>query len=230
VQKNIATIIAMASVVTVTTRHLKEQLDKLNPNIKIIPNAFDNRMLKHEKLDRQKEKRKLVFWRGSQTHQKDLMSVAQEIIGNSHQFKDVTYNFAGYLPWFLTDSMRINSVVATGAMDIPDYFKFLSEIQPGIGICPLYPDVFNQSKSNIFFQESSFAGATSLVPKWAEWEKPGAITYDDHKDFGNKLRALCSGEIDLVRQSNLSWEYVRSELMLDKVNMKRLDIIKELTS
>lgn len=228
VQKQVATIIAMANVVSVSTPHLAERYAPMNPNIKVIPNAMDDRLLKWRPIIK-RDKQKLVLWRGSNTHHKDLACVAHELIEIANEYLDVTWEFIGFNPWFITDQMPQKQVIVAGAMDVMDYFRFLARTKPGIAVVPLFPNLFNKSKSNIAWMEAAFCGAPALVPTIPEWDRPGTVAYTTPTDFGQKLREMFKGAWDLAGLAKDSWDYITDNLMLSKTNVLRRELLSELT-
>ena len=115
-------------------------------------------------------------------------------------------------------------------MDKNAYFRYLSQIEGSISIVPLSHRKselnFNKSKSNIAWLEATYAGMVSLAPNWPEWRKPGIINYIDDLDFKEKLTAMIEGKYDLESLHKLSWQYICSELTLDKTNQQRLSVIR----
>lgn len=227
---NIAKIINLADAVTVSTKSLKQLLQEpgatLNKNVVVIPNAFEDKELKRsEKISR----KKLVFWRGSQTHHQDLMRFQDEIVDKRiNSQPDWTWFFQGDKPWFLYEKLK-DSALFGESIDIMEYFKILlPRINPMITIVPLDDNVFNRSKSNIAWIEGCYAGAACLVPRWEGWENPGAVTYGDVADFGIKLKDMLKGHYDLEKISEEGWQYIQDNLLLSKVNELRKEVILSL--
>lgn len=227
---NIAKIISLADHVTVSTEPLKKLLQDpkavLNKNVTVVPNAFDDNMLKRpEKVSR----KKVVFWRGSQTHHQDLWCFQDEILDKRiNGPKGWTWVFQGDKPWFLYEKLK-ESALFGDPIDIIEYFKILlPRVNPLVTIVPLYDTVFNRSKSNIAWIEGCYAGATCLVPRWEGWENPGAVTYSDVTDFGIKLKDMLAGHYDLEKMSEEGWQYIQDNLLLSKVNQLRKDVILSL--
>lgn len=227
-QKTIATMIAMADKVSVSTAHLAERLSPINPRVTVIPNAFDDRLLRWRPVPA-KKKQKCVMWRGTNTHHKDLVSVGVEIISLSHEHRDLTWVFLGWNPWFLTDQMPHKNVIVHGQMEIKTYWREIAKMKPGITMVPLLPSIFNKSKSNIAWIEGVFAGSAVLAPHWDEWRQPGVVTYGDQNEFKDKMKAMFTGQIDLAKSQEESWEYIKDCLLLSKVNTARAELLQQLT-
>jgi hypothetical protein len=226
IKKNITALLTMADVVTVTTEALKTAYSHLNKNIIVCPNGIDDDLIKDHELPKGSRK-DTIMWRGSQTHERDLMSVADSVLKIAKAFDTFKWSFIGYNPWFITD--QIQNCGLDAGRDIPNYFKLLKDQAPGFFICPLADNIFNRSKSNIAWIEATYAGALCLAPNWPEWQKPGCLNYLDPKDFEKSL------DIMLYDKSNgadahveQSWQYIKSELIVSKINHKRLNIIESL--
>ncbi len=226
-QARIKHMLEMASVITVSTEALKWKLDKMTmAPIHVIPNALDDRMLAG--IVPPESQHPCVLWRGSESHQRDLMEFAEQIFVASETYTR-NWMFLGYNPFFLTEQMKQDRVMSQQGVPPEDYFGLIHDtIKPSIVIVPLADTEFNRSKSNIAWIEGTLAGAACLVPDWEEWRRPGAITYKDAADFGVKLQAMLAGEIDLKAKAKESWAYIQSNLRLSEVNRARLEILVDL--
>ena len=224
VRENIKNIIRLADIVTVTTEELRVQLLEYNENIVVIPNAFNDFIFKARPI--LPPPRKIIAWRGTDTHQEDLqgrkMPINRLMTGN----KDWIFHYIGYNPWFLAQT---SNAFAHPEMDIIIYHQTLQKINPAIMQVPLTDHVFNRCKSNIAFIEAAYAGAVCVAPEWEEWKKPGVVTYKaSDESYEKAFKPIMKGDLNLVQENNLSWNYVKSNLLLSKVNEKRIEIIKNL--
>lgn len=227
-QKRIAKMIAMADVVTVTTEHLKERLAKLNQNIVVIPNAFDERFFSFPK--ERDPRKKLVLWRGSSTHQKDLATVGMELIKLSHdpQLSDWTFHFLGFNPWWIVERMRPENTIISPGIDILEYHQYIKMVNPSLLFVPLCNNAFNRSKSNIAWIEGTYAGAMVVAPELPEFTRPGVKNYKDPASFLETMKTAMMGETDIALWNRASQRYIESELRLSHVNMKRRIILEDL--
>ena len=66
-----------ADFITVSTQHIKDSFLEYNENIMVIENAFNNYNYKFEKVNDQFDS---IFWRGSNTHRSDLLSVRKRCV------------------------------------------------------------------------------------------------------------------------------------------------------
>ncbi len=128
-----------------------------------------------------------VFWRGSQTHNKDLWDyncLLKIIMENS----DVKFYFMGDYPEYL--SAEHHNVTYIESENTIGYFETLLKISPDFMIVPLSDNKFNHCKSNIALLEGTFAKAICLCPNWHEWKHPGVVNYKEPSDFYYKLTKL----------------------------------------
>jgi hypothetical protein len=221
--KMIGNLIDLADIITVSTNALKFHLGKKYGNkrkMKVIPNALDLEMFRTKPKFRNS---KNILWRGSHTHMQDLLEYKDPIIEVMNKNDKWSIDFMGYNPFFITNELK-NSTY-THPFPIDEYIRKLSIFNYSICIVPLDDCPFNRSKSNIAWQETTYAGAVCLAPDWEEWQKPGIVNYTDQNDFKKKLKAMISGKYDLKRMHQQSWQYISENLSLAKVNKLRSELI-----
>jgi hypothetical protein len=230
VQDNVKWILQNASVVTVSTTFLAQLYQPYCKNIRVVPNALDTELKSVRDRQTPKGRHKIIAWRGSNTHQRDLFRHAGAILSTSRDpaNKEWAWHFIGYNPWFLTDSMPHTQTFITNGMSPIEYHHHISLLQASAFMVPLDESPFNRCKSNIAWMEAAFAGAASLVPNWDEWSKPGAITYKNEAEFKAGLYAIINGEVDVVAKAKESYDFILQELTLTKVNEARIDVLCEL--
>jgi len=225
VKSNIIQLITEADLVTVSTTLLKEIYNNLNSKIHVVPNALNDYCFRKTPAP---EFKKTVVWRGTNTHQKDLMTYADQIIEVANKFPDVEFLFMNYNPWFITEKLK-NSRFAPG-MDIHTYMEYFRETSPLLTIVPLSQSNFNMAKSNCCWLEATYAGSPVLAPKWPEWEQPGVFNYSSTEEFGDNLDLILSwtGNAMLTKGQQLSWDRVQRDYLLSKVNYKRVECLGRL--
>ena len=226
IQKNIATMCAMASVISVSTPALKAKLDPLNVDVRVVPNAFNERLFGHRPEYPDPEERTLIFWRGSKTHRRDLTIIAEACISLSQCHPEMTWFFLGDAPWF-ADYMTHSSVRCAEPIDPIEYIELLRKIRPTIMLVPLDDCEFNRSKSNIAWIEGSFAGATTIAPAWSEWLRPGVLNYA-RGAFERQLSDAINNRPNLWQSNTESWQYISECLSLTYVNGLRAKILEDL--
>ena len=248
-QNNLTNIIATADYVTVSTAQLKRKFSQILKSLKdqklsdvnldtnkirVVPNAYNQDFCKYRQEI--KEQKKLSVWRGSDTHDKDLLLFTGALKAVLERHPKQVMNFVGQPFWYTIEQLcsvkdiNPSSVVVTPPLDPAEYWLFLYKINPKLVFVPLWDCPFNQAKSNIAWIEGVHAGAACLAPDWEEWRKPGVITYTDTKDFAHKLDDVMAGEVDTMKLYEDGWEYIQENLTLQKVNKLRKQILEEMWS
>jgi hypothetical protein len=170
----------------------------------------------------------LVLWRGSSTHDADLISVGNQIVAAQKTNPKWVFHFQGYNPWYLTERMDEKRTTVGEPVDIGPYISLIKELSPKVMIVPLAEEVFNLSKSNIAWIEGTLAGAVVVAPDWPEWRRPGIIRYNpqDARTFTVALQTAMELS-DAERQSMVddSWAYINQHTLLNE-NKNRLKAIQ----
>lgn len=250
-QNAMASILSKADKVTVSTIALQAKFQKIleavkdgNPNDKTlildptkiihVPNAYNRQFM--GPIEKQGRQKKIVLWRGSSTHDKDLMEYTAamgKVMGNHLDF---TYTFVGSPFWWSIEQFETiqgitdKNLVLAGMLDPIEYMRFLREIKPCLIVVPLHDCEFNRAKSNIAWIEATMAGAVCLAPNWPEWQRPGVINYESQIDFAEKMDAYLRGEFDGAKLWQDSADYISENLTIGKVNKTRRTILEEITS
>jgi len=210
-------------------------MNKMGKNILqksyVVPNALDLEMFSRPAMLGMSKK---VFWRGSNTHERDLWEFhvpLRDILRKSQSVDKSGYILelmGGLKPIYIYDYV---DVLYTGYKQKNEYFDYLTNVNGKINIVPLSHRTeeidFNKSKSNISWIETTYGGMVSLAPDWEEWQKPGIINYTSKQDFGDKLIAMMEGKYNLEKLRQQSWQYIRENLTLDKTNEVRYELIRK---
>lgn len=215
----------LADVVTVSTEEIKKEYQKFNKNIHIVPNAFNNYNYEFIKKDvSSMQVTPLITWRGSATHRKDLLSISKDLFSTFATHKDWHFLMIGNETWYISD--HIKNCKSIKECDIIDYNTLLKGISSSIHIVPLENIQFNRAKSNIGWMEGTFSGAAVLAPDLPEFKGNGCVNYTDN--FGYMIEKLIKSKKFRKDQYEESYNYIKKNLMLSDINMKRIDIIREL--
>ena len=225
IKESIIGCIGISDVVTVTTESLKQKFLQFNPNIVVIPNSFNDY---NYRLDKTVGENRIINWRGSTTHRRDILTVANAMTQISREKQDWVFSFIGSNMEFITD--KLVNVKQINEMPVSTYFEFLDQLSLAIQIVPLQFHTFNHSKSNIAFIEGVQTGACCLAPNMPEWNLPGILTYNDEEEFYWQLRQLIEFPKLRKKMFKASQKYIRENLMLSEVNKKRLEILKNLVN
>ena len=231
IQNTIRGILGLADVVTVSVDFLGEKLKEFaHCPVYTVPNAFDLETFPKPILP---PKEKVILWRGSAAcHQADLISVRHEIYQVLKENPDWKMYFLGLYPWWydelkdeFPDGMPKNAFFVRHTPTMFDYMEAIKHLNPAIWIVPLVDNNFTRSKSNLAWLEASWVGASVMAEHMDEFIKPGIIPRG--KDWKTGLTDM----IEFVENENsslLSWNYIEENLLLSKVNEKRIEILKGL--
>jgi len=201
VHSAIASCIAFADVVSVSTAALYHEFKKINENVVIIPNAYRTDLCGY--AQEFKERKADFVWRGTNTHDADLLSVS-----SSFSSLPGRVTFLGSPPWQLLESMDKEKYRVVGPQDVMLYMRYLYNLAPKVMLFPLVDCLFNHCKSNIAYQEAMHAGAYCVAPDLPEWRKPGVVTYTpgDAASFSraaNEAYELATTNPSAVRLSHM---------------------------
>lgn len=234
-QQNIKDICKLADIVTVATPKLKEIFSEFNENVVLIPNALDDSFFKFPTT---RERTKNVFWRGSNTHRKDLQTVSEELAMIAFEHKDWGFHFFGPTEeqlWYMAEIMPKENTVFHGMLQMLDYYQVVKEMKPALCVVPLEHDRFNEAKSCIACLEATSFGAVTICPSFGDFENiEGAIKYktDDGTDwewesfsFKQSLLDGIEGRIKLGELYDNAKSYIEQERVLSKTNLLRKRII-----
>lgn len=218
IKENIKYILSRADVVTVSTDYLASQFNPFRPPNKpcvVIPNAFPSNYIN---LDRPAVPRqKILSWRGSRTHDKDLWLAHEFFEMMVKDFPEWKFVFLGEPDWRTTDLIPKDRLKIINSTGILEYFEIFHSIGSSIHFIPLEDNPFNRSKSNIAWLEATYAGSACIAPNFDEWLMPG-ISHDVLEIFTSKL------DLRVNQSKNLIREY----LMIDRVNQSRKLLLEEL--
>jgi len=217
-KQNIAALLTMADVVSVSTGALKEAFSGYNKNIQLISNAINLDIFSRIN----KKQTDTFLWRGSETHQLDLLTYMIELSESIESFKNWNWHFYGYYPWMLLQGKKAYFSAPT---DVIPYHKNIQDMAPKCMIVPLADHKFNRCKSNIAALEGILAGAVCIVPDWPEWQIPGTLKYKNQAEFKECLDSVYYGNINITKLNNQAWEYISDMYSLQKINEKRIEII-----
>jgi hypothetical protein len=195
-------------------RHYK-RLREIRPDVVLIPNAIDDRLLHLKKPFKLSRK---VAWRGSESHRSDLIYFASEMQNVIDGRAEVT--FFGLNPYHLKRNFKW-----TPPLNLMEYYIALTHYNACFHLVPLQDTEFNRVKSNLCWSDATLAGSVVMGPNFEEYRRPGVFTYDH--DFERVYQNMVSSsDRDLESCHNMSWDWIRDNILVSKVNQKRLEIIR----
>lgn len=195
VHRNIARNIALSDVVTCTTEPLAEILRLFNPNVHIIPNYIPRWVTEWERPRREEL---TIGWGGSGTHGMDWAAEGPQIARFLKRSGMPFRLIGGHLAQAQVQlGLPVDQVSAAGWINsVEGYWK---AVDYDIGVIPLKPHVFNQSKSALKFLENSALGIPTVASDAGpytsaiEHGKTGFLVKRDH-EWGKYLRELANDE------------------------------------
>jgi hypothetical protein len=219
----------MADVVTVSVGAIKDYYKDMvgDKEIIVIENAFNDYMFQFDFIENNVD---IINWRGSATHRQDLLSCTRGIHAVAAKYPKWGWTFAGNDIWFVLDGIPKARRFNLKETDPISYHQFIQELQPAITINPLLDTVFTRNKSNITWIEATYSGAAALVPDIPEFCKPGAINYkaEDNDNFVYYLEKMINSKKFRRDHYEESYSYIKENLMLSKINQKRINLIEKL--
>ena len=190
-QRALVENIRVADLVTVTTQPLADLVRRHNPNVVVLPNWVDQRLLELPHSG-QAEGVTRIGWAGSSTHQADFQYVREPLRRALRSIPTAQLRFLGadhsaeFTP---TPSIHIPWVHG-----LDEYYQTLAGLFD-VAIAPLRPGVFNRSKSDIRAKELHALGIPAVYTPghpYGDVVQHGVTGMLAHRmsDWGVHLRAL----------------------------------------
>lgn len=221
-----------ADIVSVTTEYLRDAFLPLNKNVIVIPNALDERLFStrdtlHSGLTTEQfeSRRKLILWRGSDTHNTDLDYFKEEILELMDETPEYIWGFFGYYPQWAIDHLPSDRIRLYGYDGPVEYLHRLLMARPHLVYVPLEDTPFNRSRSNIGWLEGSYAGARVVMPKWGGWDKCAGFHYADKSEFKDAFYKALKADNSVTDNAALQ---IIHEYSLNVQNKVRYDLAKNL--
>lgn len=223
-QNHMALAIACADVVSVSTVELYNLYSQVNENVVIVPNSYRSDLFTYR--DELPARKNYLIWRGSNTHDGDLLSVKDGFKGIKHKMI-----FLGSPSWLLLSSLKKDAYEVKHSADVILYFKYLCELAPKVMVFPLVDCLFNRCKSNIAYIEALHAGAICVAPDMPEWRHPGVITYPPHDSQKFAAAVDYAMSLDESEHQNLvddAFAHMKDALDISKTDHIRHQIMSHL--
>lgn len=219
---NVATFAAHADVVTVSTAAIAARMTGLGArDVRVVPNAWDDRFFRDFAPARPLEK--LVFWRGSATHDEDLDVHLDELARIRRAHPDWRWLFCGSPYWKVRQVIPAPQLVVDAVNRDPvDYLRRLEWVRAGVALVPLKDSAFNRAKSNIAWLEATYAGAATVGPDFPEWGRPGVTTYGGAVSLAEAFELAAERYAVSVAESRA---YIQEHLLLSQVNRRRAEVL-----
>jgi glycosyltransferase involved in cell wall biosynthesis len=182
----------IADLVTCSTPILAERMAKINSNVVVLQNRIDESVLE---MQRPQRDRLTIGWAGGDSHMRDIESAVYGLKRIMRWHKDVDVHFIGADFRFLVKSPRPIRHTKW-ATKTTDYYKL---IDFDIGIAPLVPTVFAETKSHIKALEYAALGIPVVASDSAPYRDfvvdgvTGFLVRRDH-EWAQRLRDLINDE------------------------------------
>lgn len=174
----------VSDLVTTTTETLAEVLREHNSNVHVLPNCIPEWVCDAE---RTRNDRPRVGWMGGGSHGLDVGLVASPVRRFLKRFPGWDLHLVGtdYRPTFKVPAKR--SVFTQWVQVNDDQFTYYRLPDFDIGLAPLTPDVFNQSKSPLKALEYGALGIPVIASDWGPYRdyvrhgETGFLVRRDHE-------------------------------------------------
>ena len=210
--------LSFANEIWVSTQAIKDAFLIYNQNIHVILNAHNDYVYKvADKKPFGIEKK--VMWRGGASHTGDIYQpgICEWIVRLINKNKDCDFYWLGQkFEWIEYRVKYGNFYHHPGASTI-QFYKLMHEINAQKFFYPLTDSPFNRAKSNCSWIESTYSGSAYFgQTNLHEFNKPGIFPLSD-------LPKMIDGQYRYVLEKahNESWNYIKENLLLSKINRDR---------
>jgi hypothetical protein len=232
--------IKVADLVTCSNNDLAVQIDEINPNWIVIPNALPYGKDQFTDVKTESEKVRFVY-AGSVTHEKDiaiLKNPMKRVAGDSMVKNNSTFILCGYSedkqvaePWgrMINDYMcgfKVDGYIRS-ALPVDQYMNFYNEADACL--VPLVDSKFNSMKSNLKVLEA----ATKNAPVICSNVKPYSdckhiIPVNNQSDWFTNIKKVVKDAIYRKEMGIANGEWCRENFDLVKVNKSRKQVFESL--
>lgn len=191
--------------VTVTTEPLKKAVQKLNPNVWVLPNYFDDqlwdfRLPQPNSLDDPVR----ILYMGTASHRPDLNSISKPLFQITESLGEaIEFYFYGIEPPSGLEELTKVTYQPVQTFNYEIFASYMGQIQADIAIAPLCDNMFNRSKSAIKFFEYTAMGI------------PGVFA-----DISPYSTVINDGYNGLLARTPEQW-YEKVRLLIDNSNLRQ---------
>ena len=232
--------IKVADLVTCSNNDLAVQIDELNPNWIVIPNALPYGEDQFTDVKTESEKVRFVY-AGSVTHEKDiaiLKNPMKRVAGDSMVKNNANFIICGYSEdkevvnaWgrMINDYMcgfKVNGYIR-GALPVDQYMNFYNEADACL--VPLVDSKFNSMKSNLKVLEAATKNAPvicSNVKPYSECKH--IIRVNNQSDWFTNIKKVVKDAIYRQEMGLANGEWCRENFNLVNVNKLRKQVFESL--
>lgn len=216
----------LATVVTVCSEVQKTWLltNLSLKNVLVIPNAMDHRLLKFAAPF--KGNKRGIAWRGNESHINDLLTYQKPLRELMKENEERDWCFFGLNPFILQSDCKNQQWIRP--MNLIDFIVEFCKFNPSIVFVPLAENFFNQVKSHLAWFDATLAGGVCFAPNFENWRFPGVELYEPSnfkREFSNLLQY---SHFELKKIHQTSFEFIKDNLLLSKINELRIELIENL--
>lgn len=228
VKDMIVKVSRLADVITVSTEQLKKKYSVYNKNIVVIPNSINDKYLHFRNVIPKRPRDRVIIWRGGPGFMENIAEIAPSIVKVGQANPSWKFIFMGHNPWQITTKLK-NSIFVDWIENYLDYLVSICQMHASAFIYCLADNDHSRSRSNIVWQEATFAGSICLAKNLPEFQKAkGCLTFNDAAEFEEKLQGIIDKKIDVEAAYQESWAHIEENYMLSKNNLKRIHVIGNL--
>jgi len=222
---NVKKILALSDLCFVTVDALKAKYEQFCDNVVVIPNCINDNIIDIDMSTHSTAKS--VLWRGSDTHMHEVDVVTDNWIALMRKYPDWKFFFKGYHPYKIMSS--VSNAIPLQSDDLFEYFLYLQNSNVSLLYIPLRNGVFNDSKSNIAWQDATLAGASAIVPNYGgQWHsEPYAYGYDRLEDSIDTLETAMRFKDDSSMFES-SRRLIKEKYLLSEWNKVRIAEMEKL--
>ncbi|HEV7472634.1 MAG TPA: glycosyltransferase [Pyrinomonadaceae bacterium] len=204
-----------ADAIIVTTELLKERLTRLNKNIFVVPNVLDERLWSSESNfetpANDDNKRKVIGYMGTHTHDSDLGMILQALRGTLRKHEGaVELQLIGCVAdQAVLDAfagLQVTVLDVGDNVEYPAFARWMAKnVRWDLAIAPLENDVFTRCKSDIKFLDYSAVGIAGIYSQGPVYGKTvhhletGYLADNNPESWSEGLELLLTD--DSLRQS-----------------------------
>jgi glycosyltransferase involved in cell wall biosynthesis len=200
VQRRLIANITRAQLVTVSTEPLAQVCRQHTDTVTVLPNYIPAELLG---IDWPAPASVIIGWAGSATHNRDIGELAKPLRRVLQRYADrVEFHCMGTDHTHRVHSNRGHARFTPWADTVEDYYDL---IDFDIGLAPLAPTPFNESKSDLRLKELAALGIPTIA-----------------SDFGPYATAMQHGCPAVPARSHKDWERALCELVEDTERRRQL--------
>jgi glycosyltransferase involved in cell wall biosynthesis len=221
--------IRKADGVIVTTNLLKDRLAPLNKKIAVVQNALDERLWRREPssdVSEAKNRRRVIGYMGTHTHDADLMMIAQALVTVARKHPDpIELQFIGgfadsaVLAAFGDVPLKVLDVGRN--VEYPAFARWMVDnVFWDFAVAPLVDNDFNRCKSDLKFLDYSALGVPGIYSNVPAYEtvqhmETGYLSNNDTESWVEALQRLLSDHRLRQTLASNAREYVFSNRTLE---------------